>query len=76
LPVLGSLGDASYSIYLLHYVPIMLAWDYIPKDSYWALTASAGIAFGFAAYWLVERPMMQAVRRRKTPVSRGELALP
>lgn len=61
------IGDASYSIYLLHYIPIFLAWQYIPKDSYWALTAAAGIALGIVAFILVERPIMNAMRRK--PVS-------
>lgn len=62
LAPLKLLGDASYSIYLLHYVPILLAWNFIPKDSYWPVTAALAVGLGIAGYWFVERPLLNAMR--------------
>ena len=51
-------GDASYSIYLLHYVPILLAWQFVPENSWWPLTAAAGIGLGILAYRYAEKPLL------------------
>jgi exopolysaccharide production protein ExoZ len=57
------LGDATYSIYLVHFATLILAWQIIPKASYWPLTATAAVATGILAYLYVERPMLEAMRR-------------
>ena len=65
------LGDASYSIYLVHFVPLLLAWQFIPKASYWPFTVAAALASGIAAYLYLEKPILEALRRpglRSLPV--------
>ena len=60
------LGDASYSIYLLHYAVIILLLGLVPGP----LLFIGGIGMGALAYWLVERPLLKLLRgRRKIPAS-------
>ncbi len=68
IPLLRLLGDASYSIYLLHYVAIMLAWGFMPKASWWMLTASAGVAIGCISYVLIEKPLLNLTKRTAKPL--------
>jgi exopolysaccharide production protein ExoZ len=63
IPLLRLAGDASYSIYLLHYVPIKLAGMFIPEDSFWPITAAAGIGAGIAAFLWVERPIQRILAK-------------
>lgn len=65
------LGDASYSIYLWQFFALQGCFVagarlHIPL----AITAAAAlitaIGGGIAAYWLIERPLLAALRRRRT----------
>jgi exopolysaccharide production protein ExoZ len=71
------LGDASYSIYLAHLFPLALerfAWSRLglPTDGVLAVAAFVSLAMiggalsGIACYFLVERPMLQFMRGRRT----------
>jgi len=60
-------GDASYSIYLVHFFPIILldrvgAAVPIAPAAYFAVVVAGGLASGLATFHLVERPMMRLVR--------------
>lgn len=62
--ILGFIGAGSYSIYLLHNVPIILLAGTIPAH----YAAMLGVALGCVAFVAVEKPihnfLMQSVRRR------------
>ena len=58
------LGDASYSIYLFHYVALYVAWRVIEPTSWWFATALAGISLGCAAHLLVERHILALTNPR------------
>jgi exopolysaccharide production protein ExoZ len=71
------LGDASYSIYLAHLFPIamlrfgwgklMLATDGLgPVIVFMTLTLLAGALAGVASYLLLERPVLQYMRRPRS----------
>lgn len=67
LSVFNLLGDASYSIYLTHTMSIgalamtMGAWN---PPLFLPLALALAAAVGIAAYLLVEKPMLAALRRR------------
>jgi exopolysaccharide production protein ExoZ len=52
LAPLVMLGDASYSIYLFHFIPVEIL------GRHWLPAIAAGIGTGLTAHWLVERPIM------------------
>lgn len=71
---LKKIGDASYSIYLFHFLAI-LAWDGLarhwPIDP-WLYAAGvffSGLAIGFAAYFWIERPFVRLFKRQKPVVN-------
>jgi exopolysaccharide production protein ExoZ len=60
-------GDASYSIYLWHFIPILLLNRVSQSFPLSATITMIGVVLGgllggFAVYYLVERPIMRAVR--------------
>lgn len=62
------LGDASYSIYLWQFLPIMLfSWleqrFTLPAWHYTVGVTIGGIAGGIAVFYLVERPLLAVTRR-------------
>jgi peptidoglycan/LPS O-acetylase OafA/YrhL len=57
---LGFLGDASYSIYLLHYIPLTLLAGLVSP----VLAALVAVAVGCLAYLGAERPMLRALKSR------------
>jgi peptidoglycan/LPS O-acetylase OafA/YrhL len=69
---LQALGDASYPIYLIHYPLMNLAEQRFlrpptdrPSHALWIIGMSAvGVIAGFAIHFLVERPLLNLVRRR------------
>ena len=74
------LGDASYSIYLWHSLFIAAALKCLfflgaPQFLAFATAAVVGVAGGLAAYWLIEKPILEAFkasrrnRRMAKPVS-------
>ncbi|TXC73922.1 acyltransferase [Sphingorhabdus soli] len=65
--VLHFVGDASYSIYLFHYVPILLLAGRLP----WPALAIAGLGAGVIAYLCVERPLLVAMRPRHIAAGTG-----
>jgi len=79
LPPLRALGDASYSVYLVHGLAISAAFRLLQKAGVTSvpllLAASlvAGVAAGLLAYRLAEKPLMtlfktgMAARRQRTP---------
>jgi exopolysaccharide production protein ExoZ len=79
LPPLRALGDASYSLYLVHGLAISAAFRLLQKAGVTSLplllgaSVIAGVAAGLLAYQLVERPLMKlfktgmAARRDRTP---------
>ena len=67
-PFLVLLGDASYSLYLLHSLVITRVFDSIPHLSSplrVALSLAAAIAISVAAYRLVEEPSRRFLRSKK-----------
>lgn len=57
---LVALGRASYSVYLLHAVPLAYAVDRIPASRLGAAAAVGGaVALGAVSYVLVERPFLR-----------------
>ncbi|HYH63621.1 MAG TPA: hypothetical protein VD866_02880, partial [Urbifossiella sp.] len=68
-------GDASYSLYLTHttvYVAALAVGMKVPHTPVAHLTGLAGtlaaaLAAGFAFYALVEKPLLNLGRRRRTP---------
>lgn len=67
IPGLKTLGDASYSTYLIHTLTIgalamtIGAWNalvFVP------LAMTVAVVSGLACWWLVERPMLDLLRRR------------
>jgi peptidoglycan/LPS O-acetylase OafA/YrhL len=68
-------GDASYSLYLVHYVAVIAAvvvgmktpHTRLPHLAGLALTLAAMLALGFAFYALVERPLLNLARGRRKP---------
>jgi exopolysaccharide production protein ExoZ len=79
LPPLRALGDASYSVYLVHGLAISAAWRLLEKAGVasgpvlFAAAIVAGVAAGLLAYQLAEKPLMKlfktglAARRRRRP---------
>ncbi|MES2443861.1 MAG: acyltransferase [Pseudomonadota bacterium] len=64
--VLSDLGDASYSLYLVHshvVAAALLALPLMPEALFTALVTLLAIAAGLAMHRLVEKPMLAAVRR-------------
>jgi exopolysaccharide production protein ExoZ len=64
--VLNFLGDASYSIYLVHALPLLLLIPVLAGSSWYVLfliIAFAGLAAGIVYHLLVERPLL-AWRRK------------
>lgn len=60
------LGDASYSIYLAHFLAILLV-DHPLHNGRWSFVLpaiAAGLAAGLACYWGLERPLLSILRRR------------
>lgn len=64
------LGDASYSIYLFHFVPIFLTDTFLdqmetkPVVSF-MLIFVPGVVGGLITYWTIERPIMRWYKRNK-----------
>lgn len=65
---LRALGDASYSIYLVHFLVVSAAAKtakilaphiHLPAIIWWALICTAGVAAGFGFYYAVERPLLK-----------------
>jgi exopolysaccharide production protein ExoZ len=69
-PALGRLGDASYSIYLVHgllvsgAVHVLGRLGVVSPSALAAGGVAAGLAGGFGVYFLVERPMTRTLGRR------------
>lgn len=76
LPLLGTIGTASYSIYLFHgwgqsaavsFMRRVLEWPLPATDAMrlveLAVTVSAGVLAGWLAYQVLERPLSRWVRR-------------
>jgi exopolysaccharide production protein ExoZ len=73
IPGLAAIGDASYSIYLSHTIVLIFVMKglvLLPLSG-WAQTVVTGLlaatictSIGLVVYHLVERPMLQAMRRR------------
>jgi len=67
-PFLILLGDASYSLYLLHSLVITRVFDSVPGLSWSlrvAISLAAAIAISVAAYRLVEEPARRFLRPKK-----------
>ena len=62
IDLLQFFGDASYSIYLFHYMAIGLLWHIVKPDSHWPITAMVGIALGAAVYVLAEAPLQSLIK--------------
>jgi peptidoglycan/LPS O-acetylase OafA/YrhL len=64
--ILEFLGEASYSIYLTHW----LVFVTVPLPSSWPLQAAIGILSGVAVFLLIERPVTRWLTRlAQTPVA-------
>lgn len=68
--VLGFLGDASYSIYLVHVLPLLLLFEFL-RGLGWTITLPviglAGLAAGIIYHVLVERPVLKWSRTFRQP---------
>lgn len=65
LPLLGLIGDASYSLYLSHAFVIDLVEELAPFDRVPALTAvafAASVAVGILVYVFLEKPLLNMAR--------------
>jgi len=65
------LGNASYSLYLLHSIIIMRAFDalsFLPRWPRLAGSLAAAIAASLLAYYLIEEPARKALRPSRTKV--------
>jgi len=57
-----ALGDASYSIYLFHLIPIAML------DLAWSMSIPLATAFGVAVYMAIEKPLVRLAKaKRRTP---------
>jgi exopolysaccharide production protein ExoZ len=74
-----AMGDASYSLYLVHYVLFIaislcvrevLDFSRIPAVIYFAVLVSASIACAFATHHLVEAPMTRMLQRKAARMGR------
>jgi peptidoglycan/LPS O-acetylase OafA/YrhL len=75
IPLLGFLGDASYSIYIVHavvFIALSAVWGRLPfTDLPGAPLAFApaclilGVGVGIATHLMVEKPLLRATRRRR-----------
>lgn len=66
-PLLVLLGEASYSLYLIHSLVIGRVLGLMPDQSSWIkvpLAVAAAIAVALAIYWLVERPARKLLQPR------------
>lgn len=73
---LEGLGNASYSIYLTHTITFEVLRAAVPRDSLApdlaiALALVLGIAVGFAAYHVLERPLLRALGSLLAPAVEG-----
>jgi exopolysaccharide production protein ExoZ len=71
------LGDASYSIYLFHTFAISVAVRFLPRGLGVAdpiVGTLLGVTVGCVAYWLVERPLVGRLRRKKRVPDAVEVA--
>lgn len=62
------LGDASYSIYLMHPLLVGLTWrllGWLPVPAYLAVTLLLSIGAGLACFRFIERPISQRLQRRQ-----------
>jgi exopolysaccharide production protein ExoZ len=65
------LGDASYSIYLWHYLGISVCAAIarrlfsLPPEALLGLYFAVGVTTGLVAYFILERPLLAATRRRR-----------
>jgi peptidoglycan/LPS O-acetylase OafA/YrhL len=67
------IGDASYSIYLSHHLPMMLlarclkkGWfASVPPDLLALVAVIATVGIGMAGYFMIERPVITMFSRRR-----------
>jgi exopolysaccharide production protein ExoZ len=62
------IGDAGYSIYLFHFIPIILVdrlndFVLVPPPAYFLAVVGGGFAGGFACYYWLELPLARQVRK-------------
>jgi exopolysaccharide production protein ExoZ len=65
---LRMIGDAGYSIYLFHFIPIILVdrlndFVVVSAPAYFLAVVGGGFAGGFACYYWLELPLARRVRR-------------
>lgn len=71
------IGDASYSIYLSHQLPMMAlarclkkGWfSTIPPDLIATVSIAGAVAFGIASYFAIERPVITFFSRKRPPMA-------
>jgi peptidoglycan/LPS O-acetylase OafA/YrhL len=78
------IGDASYTIYLLHVLVLTVATasksfdrfiDTNPNTAYFGLVAAA-LVLGVSFYFLVEKPLIQLLRSKRKTASSSVVAVP
>jgi len=75
IPLLGTLGDASYTIYLTHALLLSTAWKVLnpfiklPGPAMYVLLFVAAVTGGVLLYLGVERPVLHILRRRRRPAA-------
>lgn len=80
-PRLEALGDASYSLYLIHLLPVFamyFLWQslHFPYPVVFiAVTIGLAIATGLAAYRWIERPLTRAISRLVFPPATGRVTV-
>jgi peptidoglycan/LPS O-acetylase OafA/YrhL len=72
---LAAVGDASYSVYLLHGSLLMVGWQFtlrvgwghlrVPHAAWLAFLLAAGVLPAMAFYRWVERPLLNLVKRKR-----------
>lgn len=75
-PILALLGDASYSIYLWHLFAVTVAFRLAGSTPpAFAAAMFGGVALGLASYFMIERPVMSAFARKRSPSPQADFGL-
>jgi peptidoglycan/LPS O-acetylase OafA/YrhL len=75
IPLLGTLGNASYTIYLTHALLLSTAWKVLrpfislPGPAMYALLFVVAVTGGVVLYLWVEKPVLNLLRRRRRPAA-------
>jgi peptidoglycan/LPS O-acetylase OafA/YrhL len=81
-PWLAKIGDFSYSLYLIHMIPIGFLSRVLPRQSHFfrianpVIMLAVTVLVGAACYYLLEKPFMQFVKSQKNKIFRERRVSP